>query len=51
MWTPTKVLLVFCGYFAHQIANCDILPGSKWSVFLLRQMLQEAMTKVFDVFS
>ena len=60
---PPRVLRWLCGYFAHERRLFDnnlsepmvtitaILPWSKWSVLLLRIVMQDAMRCVFYVFS
>ena len=57
------VLRVLCGYFAHEprvmfennvsepmVLITAILPGSNWSVLLLRNVMQDAMRCVFKIF-
>ena len=56
---PRKILRVLCGYFEHQrrvqFEGCvaeplqtvtAILPGSKWSCLLLRNVVQNALSEV-----
>ena len=61
--SPRKVLRVLCGYFEQprrvQFEGCAaeplktitaILPGSKWSCFLLRIVLQDALSEVTEIY-
>ena len=60
---PKKILRVLCGYFEHQrcvqFEGCAaeplttitaILPGSKWSCLLLRNVLQDALSEVTKMY-
>ena len=60
---PRKILRVLCGYFEHQrtvqFENCvaeplqtitAILPGSKWSSWLLRIVLQDSLSEVTKIY-
>ena len=60
---PPRVLWVICGYFAGKrkgmfennvsdpvITHTEILPGSKLSVLLVRNVIRDAMRSVFCVF-
>ena len=56
---PQRLLMVLCGYFVYEIrftfseplsTVTASLPGAKLSVLLLRIVLQDATTKVFEVY-
>ena len=60
---PQRLLIVLCGYCAHEKRSgygdsfseplstvAASLPGSKWSVLLLRIVMKDATTKVFEVY-
>ena len=60
---PQRILRVFCVYFQHQrrvlFEGCvgdplqtpdAILPSTKWSVLVLRNVMQDAMSEVWKVY-